>query len=114
MGDWFFVDSPEDDRARHEALEPRLLYSASPIEEPQFTEQPIVAESASPVASGDAGADGQAPAAQDQIPEVQAESRGMDAAQIAELLSEMDSLPAGEVAQIGGLRQAHSSGSKVR
>jgi len=96
------VESPEDDRARHEALEPRILYSASPIEEPQVTEQPIVADYAAPVVWGGRGARGPATVAQDQIPAVHVESQSLDSTQIAAVLSKLASLPARDVSQIGG------------
>ena len=58
---FFTRSSQEDDRVMHEALEPRMLYSASPLADPEWTEH-VPAPSAEQ-ASPDGGArDGGAPA----------------------------------------------------
>lgn len=85
---------------RHETLEPRILYSASPLEEPPpVPDAPPVAQQQGPDAGsqGSGEGSGPAPVTQDQTPPVDAESGVNPEGDLATILQGVQDLPAGEV-----------------
>lgn len=94
MAEWFFGGEAGEDRVRHESLEPRILYSASPIDDPDLpANAPQVAEAA-PTGGGGEGVGGPAPVTQDNIPEAAAE------ADLGGLLAQIGSFESGELEQL--------------
>ncbi|MGB3118401.1 MAG: LEPR-XLL domain-containing protein [Verrucomicrobiales bacterium] len=106
LADWFFGGGNEDGRLRHETLESRILYSASPVEEPQAVEAaPVVADAAGNASgSGDGGGGGPAPAVQDQTPQMDVETIGaggqIGSGDIADILDQVGNLDSGEVERL--------------